>query len=380
MPFDRPLPIAIVIPSFQPGGTERQMIELVRRLDSRRWTVHVACFATGGPWFDRAAEFAASIGSFPISGFAKSQTLAQARRFVHWCREHEIAVVHTTDLYSNIFFLPAAAAAAVPVRIGSRREVAAGKSLAQLALQRAAYGCAHAIVANADAVGHRLRREGVPARRITIVPNGLDCGRHASRVLVPPLRRVAMVANLRPGKGHDTLIDAAAITLRRFPEARFDLIGDGTERSALEALVTARGLSHAITFAGHVEDVAARLRNADVFTLPSESEAFPNAVLEAMAAGLPVVATAVGGIKEVVEHHRTGLLVEPRNPLALADALCRLFTAPHEARALAAAGRAVVESRYSFERMVASIEHLYDQQLARRAPKRAVQQSQFASF
>lgn len=375
----RPLPIAVVVPSFQPGGTERQMIELVRRLDPRRWTVHLTCFRPEGPWFDRAAELASSVASFPISRFSSQVTLDQGRRFGRWCREQQIAVVHASDLYSNIFFLPAAAAAGVPVRVGSRREIAAGKSVVQIAMQRAAYTCAHTIVANAEAVASRLRREGVSRNRITVVPNGLDLSAYSPRVLPTALRRVAMVANLRPGKGHDTLVEASAILLRRFPDAQFDLVGDGSERARLEEMMASHGVRAAFTFAGHVENVAQRLRQADVFTLPSESEAFPNAVLEAMASGLPVVASDVGGIRELVQHGRSGLLVPPRNPPALADAIGRLMAAPPEAHVFAANGRALVEARYSFDRMVASIEHLYEQELARRAPDLAVQ-SQLASL
>jgi glycosyltransferase involved in cell wall biosynthesis len=373
VPLARPVPIAVVIPSFQPGGTERQMIELVRRLDRRRWEVHVVCFAREGPWLDRATELAASVAAFPLRGFARRSTVEQARRFASWCVERGVALLHTTDFYSNIFFLPAAAAAGVPVRVGSRREIAAGKSLPQIAVQRAAYACAHAIVANAEAVARRLRLEGVPRKRIVVVPNGLDLASFAFGSLRRPPRRVAMVANLRPGKGHEALIDAAAIVLRRFSDARFEVIGDGTERERLVRMVSSRGLTNAITFAGHVEDVPRQLAAADVFALPSESEAFPNAVLEAMAAGLPVVAAGVGGILEIVEHQRTGLLIPPRDPLALADAICRLFTSPAEARRLAASGRALVNARYSFDRMVASVDRCYTRELHRRAPEWAVE-------
>jgi len=379
VPFARPLPIAIAIHNFQPGGTERQMTELVRRLDPRRWQVHLACLRRDGAWFERAAECATSVAEFPITSFGHAGTFAQMRAFARWCRDQQIALVHSSELYSNIFFLPAAAMAAVPVRVGSRREIAAGKSVVQIAAQRGAYAFAHRVVANAQAVASRLRREGVASSRISVVPNGLDLSRFTPRPLPSTLRRVATVANLRPGKGHDTLIAAAPSILERFPDAHFDLVGDGTERESLEHLVHSRGLSAAFTFAGHAENVPERLAAADLFTLPSESEAFPNAVLEAMAAGLPIVASAVGGIREVVFPNRTGLLVPPRDPQALADAICRLMTNPQEARALAAGGRALVESQYSFDRMVASIEQLYDQELSRRAPERAVE-SQFASL
>jgi glycosyltransferase involved in cell wall biosynthesis len=380
VPFARPLPIAIVLHSFSPGGTERQMTELVRRLDPARWEVHLACFQTDGAWFGRAAERAASVASFPIKSFKDPATFAQMRAFAAWCREKRIALVHTSELYTNICFLPGAAMARVPVRIGSRREIVAGKTIGQLALQRLAYTCAHHIVANAEAVATRLTREGVRARRITVVPNGLDHGRFAPRLVsTAPRRRVAMVANLRPEKGHDLLIDASVSVLAEFPDARFDIIGDGTERQRVEAYARARGVAHAFTFHGHCEDVPSRLAAADVFVLPSRSEAFPNAVLEAMAAGLPVVASAVGGILEVVRHGDTGLLVRSGDAGALASQIRSLMADEPLAARLAARGVALVQSRYSFDRMVAALDELYVTELTRRAPV-TVPESRLASL
>ncbi len=355
------------------------MIELVRRLDPRRWEVHVACFHSAGAWFSRAAVAAASVASFPISSFKDPRAFGQMRAFAAWCRQKRIVVVHTSELYSNIFFLPAAAMARVPVRIGSRREIVAGKTRAQLALQRVAYACAHRIVANARAAAAQLRRERVSPQKVTVVPNGLHVEHFTPRALPQTLRRVAVVANLRPEKGQDVLIDAVPDVLRRFPDAHFELIGDGTERNLLERLARDRGVAHAVTFAGHREDVAARLAASEIFVLPSRSEAFPNAVLEAMAAGLPVVASAVGGVVEVVEDGRTGLLAQPGDAPALARQICRLMENSSLATTLADNGRTLVQTRYSFDRMVSAIDDIYVSELTRRTGM-AVVESQLASL
>lgn len=360
-----PVPVAIVLPSFAPGGSERQMIEVVRRLDPGRWKVHVACFHRTGTWLDRVEGHAASITEFPLRSFRDPRCMTAMRSFAGWCRQHRIAVVHAAELYANIFALPAAALAGVPVRIGSRRELTAGKTNGQLALQRAAYAFAHKVVANAEAAAQLLRRELVPARSVVVVPNGLDLGRFSPTPPPASQQRIVMVANLRPGKGHTTLMDAAPAVLARFPEAHFDIIGDGTERDRLITEVRQRNLSGAFTFHGHCDDVPARLAAAAVFVLPSFSEAFPNAVLEAMAARRPVVASAVGGVLEVVHHERTGLLVRPGNAVDLADALGRLLADPALAARLATAGRTLVEDTYSFERMLASLDDLYSTQLER---------------
>ena len=363
--FDRPVPIAIVLPAFAPGGTERQMIELVRRLDRDRWEVHLCCMHAHGPWFERAAQAATSVAEFPIRSFWHPHVVGEMRAFAAWCRRLRIAVVQTCELYSNIFALPAAALAQVPARIGSRREIVAGKSLGQIALQRAAYACAHKVVANAEAAAARLRAERVPPDRIVVIPNGLDLTLFRPPEPRPSYRRVVMVANLRPEKGHDTLIDAAKRILNLFPDAHFDIVGDGTERARLVEYAENRGVSQAFSFWGHSEEVPSRLCAADVFVLPSRSEAFPNAVLEAMAAGLPVVASAVGGILEVVQDGQTGLLVPPGRPDALAEAVCRLMADRDLSFRLAGAGRALVEARYSFERMVSALENVYVSELSR---------------
>ncbi len=370
MTLTAPLPIAFVMASFEPGGTERQMIELIRRLDRGRWTPHLATFRAGGAWFDRAADAVASVAAFPLTTFKSPAAAGHLWRFAQWCRERRIAVVHTAELYSNTFGLPGAALAGVPVRVGNRREINPDKSAAQIATQRAAYACAHKIVANSRAVVERLIAERVPAHKIALVPNGIDAGIFGRRDAPEGFRRIVAVANLRREKGHDVLIDAVPIVLSEFPDARFEVVGDGPERDRLAARARARGVAHAIRFSGHCEDVPARLAEADIFVLPSRSEAFPNALLEAMAAGLPVAASSVGGIVEIVEHERTGVLVPPGDPSALATGLLRLMSAPALARSLGEAARARVRSHYSFDRMVDAFERLYLTEFERRVTAR----------
>ena len=371
MPHTARLPIAFVMSSFEPGGTERQMIELVRRLDHSKWDVHVACLRSDGRWMHRVAE-AACCRAFPITSFKRFSTLERLRDFGHWCRDRQFAVVHACDMTSNIFGLTGAALAGVPIRIGTRREITAGRSSTELAAQRAAYACAHVVVANAQAAADRLRLERVPAARIVVIPNGLDTSRTTSRPRTPPLRRIVMVANLRPEKGHGVLIDAAVRLLAVSPDATFALVGGGHERARLEERVRNLGLAEAFTFHGHVEDVPAHLDRADIFVLPSTSEAFPNSVLEAMAAALPVVASRVGGIPEMIRDGATGRLVPPGDSRALAECLLDLMRAPAEAIRLGVAARADVAARFSFDRMVAGFERVYLAQLARKGVAPAV--------
>jgi L-malate glycosyltransferase len=367
------IPVAVFMTSFEPGGTERQMSELIRRLDPARFSVHVACFHPAGAWLPRVAERAASIMAFPIHGFAKPSTWRQMAAFARWCRRERIAVVQTCDLYANIFGLPGAALAGVPVRIGSRRELNPDKSPGQIRLQRHAYRCATKVAANSPAARAFLEREGVATGSIVVIPNGLDTEAFAPRTPSGRIRRLITVANLRPEKSHETLIAAAGLLVRDVPDLRLQVVGAGPRRGALEALAATRGLSGHVEFLGHREDVPALLAAADAFVLPSRSEAFPNGALEAMAAGLPVIASAVGGLLDLIDDGRTGRLVPPGDAKALAAALRAFIERPGEAETIGRAARAAVRDRYSFDRMTASFEELYLTGLDARAATRTVQ-------
>lgn len=345
--------------SFDAGGTERQMTELIRRLPADRYKVHAVCFRREGQWLPRVAERAASIVAFPIRGFGRPSTAAALVRFAAWCRRERIAVVHTCDFYANVFGLAGARLAGVPVRIGSRRELNPDKSERQIALQRMAYRCATHVVANSPSAVKILREERVSAPQIVMIPNGIDLAAHSCVRSAAPIRRIVTVANLRREKNHEALIAAAALLAPSHPELRYRIVGDGPRRAELEALARARGIADRIEFLGHQEDVPSLLAGADLFVLPSRSEAFPNGAIEAMAAGLPVVASDVGGLRDLIDDGRTGLLVPPANPEALAAAIESLVADPARAAALGAAARNEIESRYSFERMLRDFDALY---------------------
>jgi glycosyltransferase involved in cell wall biosynthesis len=312
------------------------------------------------------SEAAASVTEFPFPSFRHPEAMRQALAFRRWCRARGITVVHTADLYTNIFALAPAAAAGVPVRIANRREINPERTQAQIVMQRAAYQFAHRVVANCKAAAERLRVERVPAGRICLVPNGIDSCVYAGTRSRRPLRRVMVVANLRKEKGHDVLIDAAPEIMRNFPDARFDIVGGGPELEALQGRARAQGVGDAFTFIGYESNVADRLKEADIFVLPSRNEAFPNAVLEAMSSGLPIVASGVGGILELVDDGRTGLLVTPGDPHALAHSVCRLMGDRALGARLGRGACQEVQGRYSFERMTSAFETIYLSELHRR--------------
>jgi glycosyltransferase involved in cell wall biosynthesis len=173
-------------------------------------------------------------------------------------------------------------------------------------------------------------------------------------------RIVLTVARLDPQKGHNMLIAAASAV----PDAVFVCAGAGSQRAALEAEARARGVAGRLRFLGHREDIPALLAASDVVVLPSLYEGLPLAVLEGMAAGKPVVATAIGGTDEAVVDGETGLLVPGSDPAALAAAIRRVLDNPAFARTLGEAGRARVITHFSSATMVARVEDVYDELVA----------------
>jgi glycosyltransferase involved in cell wall biosynthesis len=222
------------------------------------------------------------------------------------------------------------------------------------------------------------RESGLARARIDVLANGVDLApfdappaRSRAEVRaafgVPPgAPLVVCVAVLRPPKGIDRLLEAFPAVRAGAPGARLLVVGDGSERAALEARAAAPDLAGTVTFAGARDDVPDLLRAADLFVLPTLIDALPTVVIEAMAARLPVVASAVGGIPDMVRDGEEGLLVPPGDAGALAAAILRVLGDPRLGRDLAAAGRARAEEAFSLESQVGRLGSLYDRLIAAR--------------
>jgi glycosyltransferase involved in cell wall biosynthesis len=234
------------------------------------------------------------------------------------------------------------------------------------------------LVAVSRAIVRKIEDEGRTGAPISLIYNGIDLARYEEPDVCGTLQReyaiprdapiVGVVARLEPEKGHPTLLEAWPRVLASVPDAHLLLVGEGSQREALEAQAGALGLlDHgrpSITFTGRRDDVPAVTAALDVAVLPSYREAQGLSILEAMALSRPVVASEVGGIPEMIEHGRTGLLVPPRDPAALADAIVRLLTDHAYADTLGRAGRDLVHERFCAELMVRAIETIYDEAVA----------------
>lgn len=224
-----------------------------------------------------------------------------------------------------------------------------------------------AIVAISSAVREVLLHAGVDERKIRLIESGADVSRFEQAVPDPGLRAslgidaslpiVCAAATLAERKGIRHLIDAASVLGARSAPVHLIIAGDGEQRNELESFAREKGVS--ASFLGFRDDMPAILASSDVFAMPSLAEGLGVAVLEAMAAGRPVVASAVGGLRESVLDGVTGFSVPPANPEALAEAIARLIANPSMAAQFGAAGRARARSNYSLENMARKNEALY---------------------
>jgi glycosyltransferase involved in cell wall biosynthesis len=239
----------------------------------------------------------------------------------------------------------------------------------QTRLQKLVCRFADCVLVNADAIRERLIEQGYDPSKIVVIRNGIALSNFARRErsavlrselgFPPSARLVAVFSRLNPMKGVEYFLDAASIVAERFPDVRFLVAGDGGSRKELEDRARRLGLEARIVFTGFRSDVRELLSEAAISVLPSLSEGTSNTLLESMAAGLPVVATQVGGNPEVIEDGVSGLLVPPRDSAEIAAAVGRLLEDEGFARRLGQAGMRRVSELFSLSGSVQQTEHLY---------------------
>ena len=364
--------VAFCISSLDIGGTELNAVRSAERLNPSRFAVQVIALQPSGPLRARYEEAGIPVWPMPISALFSFQTITQGLRLARWLKRERIQVFHSHDIYSNIFGATWARLVGVPVVIQSRRWWGSVPRMGLLALNRYTYRLAHCVTTNSPSVARLLEFEdGVPRGRIRVIPNFVDDSAFEPMAeakrrdfltafgIPPDAAVVGIIARLAAVKDHLTLLRAVGLLRPRWPRLRVLLVGDGECRGSLEAEANLLGIQDIVVFAGHQPHVPNLHSLFDVSVLCSVDEAFPNSVVEAMAAGRPVVATAVGGIPDAVESGITGLLVRPGAPEELAHALDELLRNPELAGRLGRTGREWAREHYAEQTVIAALEALY---------------------
>jgi glycosyltransferase involved in cell wall biosynthesis len=379
IPISRRRKVFFLLDSLNIGGTETQAVELALRLDPARYDVTLGCLRARGPLLEKLTGSAVDLREFyPKGGFDSPGGVYQMFRLALFLRRGGFQIVHAHDLYANLLGIPSALLARVPVIISSQRD------LAHLDLYRTRrrvwvrrlQNLSTAVLTNANAVRDAVMAENhIASSKIRVIHNGVDLERFGGKTrdrswLAPNAEQekwVVLVGNMHSDvKGHPCLIAAAEAVVREFAGVRFVLAGDGEQRQNFEQQAASLGLQKNFRFLGRRDDVPRLLACCDIAVLPSKAEGLPNAVLEYLAAGLPTVASHVGGNVEIIEDGKTGLLVPPDNPSALSEALLRLLRDPDFAANLGNRGREYVISEFSFPRMIENTDQLYTELLRQR--------------
>jgi glycosyltransferase involved in cell wall biosynthesis len=356
------------------GGTEGQLFHVLSRLDRSRFQPFLCCLWSSTPWIEKHAAPCEHAVLFqkPIRWFQSPCSIIRLRNFI---RDKEFDIVHTFFPTSNILGVVASRLASVPTIISSRRDLGYWRRRRDWAMLRAVRRTPTCIVANSLAVKREVvASEKVDPRKIVVVYNGVDLGKnddvsHKQAALVKGSCRlprdsfvVGVIANYnRAVKGVEYFVEAAGLVAAEIANAFFLIVGSGPpeQEIALRRRICKLGLEHRFILAGSQKDVRPFLATLDVGVLPSLSEGFSNSLLEYMAAGVPPVATEVGGNPELVTDNETGLLVKAGLPAALADKIILLLRDARLKETIGARAKNRAKTHFSMTGMVREMEKLY---------------------
>jgi glycosyltransferase involved in cell wall biosynthesis len=365
-----------LLDSLDLGGTETQAVELALRLPESGYEVTLGCLRARGPLLERLQGSQVAVREFhPEGGIDSPAGFYQLLRLSWFLRRAKFDIVHTHDLWSNLLGVPAARLAGVRAIVSSRRDLAnfdwyQSKRRGWL---RRIQNLGGAVLVNATPIRDALIAEdGFKPGKLRVIHNGVDIEKfHRSGderdQLFPGVGRgkvIVLVGNMHSDvKGHPWLIASAPAVVHDYPSARFVLAGDGEQRPRFEQQVAKLGLEQNFLFLGRRTDIPKILACCDIAVLPSRAEGLPNAVLEYMAAGLPTIASQVGGNAELIEDGVTGLLVPSEDSAALSQALLSVLRDPELARRMAQSGQQFTIRNFSFERLVREVDELYSELL-----------------
>lgn len=359
------------------GGGERIVLRQAQHLPGFGYRTSILTFSAD-PASPALHDPPCPIYLLPLTRTWDLHALRSATTLRRFIREQQIRLVETFFESSDIW-AGAVTRLLTPARlVWNRRDMGILRSPKHHAAYRRLRRIPHHVFAvSAEVARYTAATDGIPPERLSVVPNGLDLAawQHLAPAPPPPDRpRIVTLGNIRRIKGHDILLQAFAAILPHFPQATLAIGGATLEpdfRGELEALIARHNLAAHVMLPGSIDGLAAQQRflsGATLFVLPSRSEGFSNSIIEAMAAGLPVVATAVGGNAEAIladsSPAETGLIVPPDDPAPLADALLTLLRDPARTTRMATAAQQRVATLFTTEAMLRATTAVFDRLLS----------------
>ena len=359
-PTARPARLVFLLQDLKFGGTQRQTLELARLLDPARFQVKVWLLAAGEDLAPLARDW-----GLPLVRLSRQERVGPAALVRLWRRlkSQPVDLLMPLTVVPNIWGRVLGRLARVPVIVGNCR----GGGAPRRQHERWLWRLAQHIICNSAAISRVLtRRCGVPEARLTTIVNGVDTDyfRPAPEEGQPYPPVVLCVARMAPDKDHATLIRAFALTAPAFPQAQLWLVGEGPGLPMVRQLAGETLAPGSFRFIPPQADLRSMFQQAGLLALSSRTEALPNVVLEAMASGLPVAATAVGGVPELVTPARTGWLAASGDAPGLAAIMRRLLGNPEQCRAFGRAGRERAVKDFSLKTMARRYEDVLTRLLA----------------
>ncbi len=358
----------MMMDSLRTGGSERQFALMASAFRGRAVDLYLGCLQRVGKFLDDLGE----ITEYPTGGsFLNLRAQNSFVRLVRFLRRTRIEVAQSFDFYTNLMLIPAARLAGVPAVVASQRQLGDLLTPMQRRVQNVAFRIADCVVCNSLAAADQLARRGVPEGKLAVIFNGipLEAFETVAPALTPEpgVMRIGLIARINErAKNHALFLRAAATVANQFPRAEFVLVGDGPFRKELENLARQLGIGARTRFLGERHDIPAVLAALDVVVSPSRTESLSNAIIEAMAAGRPVVATRVGGNPELVRDRETGLLVAPQDEAALANALATVLASPGLAKEWGQKAQRIAHANFTLDHARELFEQLYLNLLAKK--------------
>jgi len=353
-----------LLTSFQVGGAETVALQLCRAMNGSVYRILACCLKKSGPMASRFQ--AAGVETFALSNCRtmRGLDLALLSRLVTLLRRERVHLLHCHNSFPREYGAMAAMLSGVPVVVGTQHAVWSDGTIERPPiLARLMNPFVTHFVAVADHVLQAATSTGhIQRERASVIYNGVDVRRFRPRRYRTPKQsniEIGCVARLSHEKRHDVLLQAIAQLAPKYKNVRLHLVGDGPSRGALETQAGYLGLGRNVRFLGLRNDVPEWLRAMEVLVLGSATEGLPLTILEAMASGLPVVATSVGGVPEMVEDGVNGFLVPPEDPVALAAALERLVKDRDLRLRMGRKGREIAVKKFSLDIAVRKHEELY---------------------
>jgi glycosyltransferase involved in cell wall biosynthesis len=370
-----PLKVALLIATLDQAGAEKQLTLLARNLPRDQFDVDVVALVRGGHYAD---ELRAAGVRVHVLGKRWKLDPGALRALRSLLARLAPDVVHSWMFTANAYARLACGGRGAPPIIVSERGPDDWKSRWQHWVDRWLVARTDLLVVNAPEVARQAAARGFPADRVRVVANGLAVGPAERDTIAldarirPTARVVGYVGRLAGGKRVADLIAAASLLRETYPEVAFVVAGDGPERAALERRAADLGLGDLVCFVGHRADAAALMSRFDAFWLASENEGMSNSLMEAMAAGAPVVVSDIPGNRDLVADGVTGCTVALGDPRAFAEATVRLWRDPARTAAMTAAAAERVAREFAVERMVERYASLYREVVRNRSTSRAI--------